>query len=315
MAPLSGTATLRSVWRTLRRAFPYAVVVGVTAALLTAPSVRHLRTDTPTQTSFMRYRAEKTATNPVAGRPIALVNLPAVLVCAVVKAEDKRFFRHHGFDWAQVARAAGKSIAGESSFGASTITQQLARNLFLTPQWSIARKTREAIITTRLESFLSKRRILELYLNVIEWGDGVWGISAASKRYFQKAPDELNAFESTLLTGLIAAPLAAPSRESGLRVSAVQTRVLSQLEIAGIIDGETSTRARGRAALAQTALESGSTVDEAIARSRAGGAELPDVAPSIEEALADGCGLQREIDTMRRVREAQDASSQARTAE
>jgi monofunctional biosynthetic peptidoglycan transglycosylase len=95
---------------------------------------------------------------------------------------------------------------GEFARGASTITQQLAKNLYLSPTKNPLRKVRELLITRRLEVELTKQRILEIYLNVIEWGDGVWGAEAASRRYFRKSAAELNPTEAALLAGAIANP-------------------------------------------------------------------------------------------------------------
>ena len=95
---------------------------------------------------------------------------------------------------------------GEFARGASTITQQLAKNLYLSPSKNPIRKLRELLITRRLEVELSKQRILEIYLNSIEWGDGVWGAEAAARRYFRKSAAELTATESALLAGAIANP-------------------------------------------------------------------------------------------------------------
>ena len=95
---------------------------------------------------------------------------------------------------------------GEFARGASTITQQLARNLYLSPSKNLLRKVRELLIARRLEASLSKQRIFELYLNVIEWGDSVWGAEAASRRYFHKPASELSAAESALLAGAISSP-------------------------------------------------------------------------------------------------------------
>jgi monofunctional biosynthetic peptidoglycan transglycosylase len=95
---------------------------------------------------------------------------------------------------------------GEFARGASTITQQLARNLYLSPSKNLPRKLRELLIARRLEASLSKQRIFELYLNVIEWGDNVWGAEAASRHYFHKTAAELSASESALLAGAISNP-------------------------------------------------------------------------------------------------------------
>jgi membrane peptidoglycan carboxypeptidase len=116
------------------------------------------------------------------------------LVCAIVKAEDRGFFRHSGFEWGQLRKALWGRVTGGSGVGGSTITQQLARNLYLSPARTLHRKVPETLIARRLES--STSGILELYLNVVEWGDGVWGVTRAARAYFGRSPAELGPFEA-----------------------------------------------------------------------------------------------------------------------
>ena len=104
---------------------------------------------------------------------------------AVIVAEDSAFFDHEGIDVEQIREALEDALEkGDTPRGASTITQQLAKNLYLSPSRDPLRKLRELIITRRLEAALPKARILEIYLNVVEWGDGIWGAEAASRAYF-----------------------------------------------------------------------------------------------------------------------------------
>ena len=115
------------------------------------------------------------------GMALAVPDLPPALPMAVLATEDRRFYSHFGLDVFGLARAVAANIqAGAVVQGGSTITQQAAKNLFLTPERTIKRKVQELIISRRLEAELSKTRILELYLNVVEWGDGVWGAEAAA---------------------------------------------------------------------------------------------------------------------------------------
>ncbi len=125
-----------------------------------------------------------------------LDHISPYLICAVVKFEDGPFFQHHGFDWKQIRKALFDRFYGNEARGASTITQQLARNLFLGPDKNLLRKYREAVITLVLESTLSKKRILEIYLNSVEWGERTWGVTEAAQYYFQKSPEELNVTEA-----------------------------------------------------------------------------------------------------------------------
>jgi monofunctional biosynthetic peptidoglycan transglycosylase len=146
---------------------------------------------------------------------------------AVLAGEDTNFATHHGFDyaaiqnaWEEAQRESEKEAKQEgddqSSWipampdfkrGASTITQQLAKNLYLSSQRSFVRKGREAVITYFLERELPKRRILEIYLNVIEWGDGVYGAEAASQYYFKKSASQLTVREAAYLSAMIPSPL------------------------------------------------------------------------------------------------------------
>ena len=126
---------------------------------------------------------------------------------AVIVTEDSAFWQHGGIDYDQLRESMEVNWErGEFARGASTITQQLAKNLYLSPSKNPVRKLKELLITRRLEAELSKQRILELYLNVIEWGDGIWGAEAAARRYFRKPAADLSASESALLAGAIANP-------------------------------------------------------------------------------------------------------------
>lgn len=131
------------------------------------------------------------------------MNLPH----AVIAAEDTRFYQHHGFDWKEVDAAVHQDLEGGRLRGASTITQQLVRNLFLSTQPSILRKALEFSIVPLTELILSKDRILELYLNVIEWGPGIYGAEAASEVYYHRPARQLTRDQSLELAALLPAPL------------------------------------------------------------------------------------------------------------
>ena len=126
---------------------------------------------------------------------------------AVIAAEDAKFIDHEGFDWEGIEKAYEKNKRRKKIVaGGSTISQQLAKNLFLSNQRTPWRKAEETIITLMLETVLSKQRILEIYLNVIEWGNNVYGIEAASLRYFSSHARELNSFQSAKLASMIPNP-------------------------------------------------------------------------------------------------------------
>ena len=129
------------------------------------------------------------------------------LVHAVLAAEDQKFFGHEGVDWDAIKESVEVNRARKRfARGGSTITQQLAKNLFFTTHKSLVRKARELLVARWLEEDLSKRRILELYLNVIEWGDGIYGCQAAARRYYGKACASLSAPEAAGLAAMIPNP-------------------------------------------------------------------------------------------------------------
>ncbi|HTA43761.1 MAG TPA: monofunctional biosynthetic peptidoglycan transglycosylase [Bryobacteraceae bacterium] len=137
--------------------------------------------------------------------PIGQIASP--LQHAVVSAEDARFFQHHGFDWTQVQIAVQDDLDGGKSRGASTITQQLVKNLFLSTGRSFIRKGIEFTIVPLTEMLLSKKRILELYLNVIEWGPGVYGAEASSRYYFHVPASRITREQAIELASILPAPL------------------------------------------------------------------------------------------------------------
>jgi monofunctional glycosyltransferase len=185
----------------------------VTAAYiyLTLPDVRVLRTQNPATTAFMELRAREARAQ---GKPIQqdqrwvpYARISANLKKAVIVTEDSAFWQHEGIDYEQLRESMETNWErGEFARGASTITQQLAKNLYLSPSKNPIRKVKELLITRRLEVELSKQRILEIYLNVIEWGDGVWGAEAAARRYFHKPAADLGPSEAALLAAAIANP-------------------------------------------------------------------------------------------------------------
>ena len=188
--------------------------------LITFPDVAALKTANPHSTALMDARSARAK---AAGEPsvrrwnwVPLSRMSPHLQRAVIAAEDAQFFSHEGFDWEGVREAAIKNLeAGKVVHGGSTITQQLAKNLYLSSERSLFRKAQEALITRSLEHHLSKRRILELYLNVAEWGRGVYGAEAAAQHHFRKGALELTEEEAATL----AAILPSPRRYDPLRIT------------------------------------------------------------------------------------------------
>ncbi|HQU06385.1 MAG: monofunctional biosynthetic peptidoglycan transglycosylase [Ferrovum sp. 37-45-19] len=133
--------------------------------------------------------------------------IPNSLKRAVIAEEDANFVIHHGFDWRGIQFALKKDLQSKTIIaGGSTITQQLAKNLFLSSQRNLFRKAEEAMITVMLESLWSKKRILEVYLNVIEWGDGVYGCGSASQHYFNLPIRAINISQAAQLASMIPRP-------------------------------------------------------------------------------------------------------------
>ncbi len=189
------------------------VVAIVGYQLLTWPDVAALVRTNPETTAFIeRYRAQRRAagqSDRVEWRWVPAEAISPHLKRAAVSAEDMEFFSHDGFSTAEIKVALREALESrEAPRGASTITQQLAKNLWLSPSRNPVRKLKEVILTRQLERVLSKQRILEIYLNVVELGPGVYGAEAAARRYFGKPAASLTEHEAAQL----AAGLPRPSR-------------------------------------------------------------------------------------------------------
>jgi monofunctional biosynthetic peptidoglycan transglycosylase len=184
--------------------------------------VVRLRYTNPKMTAMMEQRADERADRGAKPKRVhtwvPYGRISRNLVRAVLAGEDPRFFDHSGFDWEEIEKALKKDWE-ERGFvrGASTISQQLAKNLFLSTSKNPLRKLHEALITVEMEVVLSKRRILELYLNVIEWGDGIYGAEAAARHYFNTSAASLTVEQAAFLSAIIPGPLAAynPTRHPG----------------------------------------------------------------------------------------------------
>src|SRR5215204_812271 len=222
-----------------------AVGVWLIYELATFPAIGDLRTENPTTTSMIEYRLSEARAEGREQRKymiwMPIEQISPHLQRAVLAGEDSRFFAHNGFDWEAIQKAwdeavkegereAREECEGDAktkrekkdctpseddwippmpSFkrGASTVTQQLAKNLFLSEDRNFLRKGREAVYTYFIERELNKKRILELYLNVIEWGDGIYGAEAASRVYFNKSASQLTPPEAAYLSAMIPSPL------------------------------------------------------------------------------------------------------------
>ncbi|MEJ7624720.1 MAG: biosynthetic peptidoglycan transglycosylase [Pyrinomonadaceae bacterium] len=224
-----------------------AVLVWLIYEVVTFPSISRLHNDNPTTTSMIEHRLSQAVAEGREPRKFMIwtpiEQISPNLQKAVLAGEDSRYFTHDGFDWDAIQRAWDEAVnEGEResreeceaeakaaktpvkecatdrnddwippmpSFkrGASTVTQQLSKNLFLSEDRNFMRKGREAVYTYFLERQLSKKRILEIYLNVIEWGDGIYGAEAASRNYFRKSASDLTRDEAAFLSAMIPSPL------------------------------------------------------------------------------------------------------------
>jgi len=199
----------------LRRAFGYALALAAIAVLgLQAWFLGHVlwwSSYDPGSTAFMEARlAEMRKKDPNAAlkhRWVPYRNISPHLKRAVVAAEDAKFVGHEGFDWEAIQKALDRNERrGKIVAGASTISQQLAKNLFLSGERSWARKAQEAAITWMLEKTMSKQRILEIYLNVAEWGEGVFGAEAAARHHFWVGAQSLSAPQAAWLAAILPSP-------------------------------------------------------------------------------------------------------------
>ncbi len=188
----------------------------------------------PGATSFMERRLEtRRAKNPKAALKHQWADydrISAHLKRAVVAAEDAKFIDHEGFDWEGIQRALERNqTRGKVVAGGSTISQQLAKNLFLSGERSVVRKGQEAIITLMLESVLGKRRILELYLNVAEWGEGVFGAEAAARHYFGTSAASLGPAQAARLAAMLPRPRYYDRNRGSAYLATYTERILARM--------------------------------------------------------------------------------------
>lgn len=208
------------------------LIIWFSYEVITFPGISKLRSENPTTSSLIEYRLDQAKSDGEEPKKfmiwVPMEQISPNLQRAVLAGEDARFFQHNGFDWDAIQKAwddgmkEGERQAKEEGDydpndwippmpdfkrGASTVSQQLAKNLYLSEERSFLRKGREAVYTYFLERELSKKRILELYLNIIEWGDGVYGAEAASRTYFKKSASDLSPAEAAYLAAMIPSPL------------------------------------------------------------------------------------------------------------
>jgi monofunctional biosynthetic peptidoglycan transglycosylase len=201
---------MRIIGRTLA-VFSAAVFSLLAYVYLTLPDVRSLRSSNPSVTAFMELREREARAEGQTPRRVqqwvAYGRISPELKRAVLVAEDAAFWAHEGVDLEQLQQSLERDWASRRFLrGGSTITQQLAKNLYLSPSKDPLRKLKELILARRLEAELKKARIFELYLNVIEWGDGIYGAEAAAREYFRMSASTLGPREAALLAASIVNP-------------------------------------------------------------------------------------------------------------
>ena len=189
----------------------FLVVVILQILFLPYDNIRQLKTKNAGETAFMREQAANAKNEKRRFHKmqywISLRSIPQDAIDAVIVSEDGTFWSHHGFDWFEFKESVERNFEeGRAVRGASTITQQLVKNLYLSSSKNPLRKMKEWILTWYMEQQLGKSRILEIYFNVIEWGDGVYGIEAASRFYFEKSASNLNRDECARLAAIIPSP-------------------------------------------------------------------------------------------------------------
>ncbi|MGH7498157.1 MAG: biosynthetic peptidoglycan transglycosylase [Gemmatimonadales bacterium] len=212
-----------------------------------------LRTHWPTETAFMAMRRAADPGMKQSYRPVPLDSIAPAMAVAATTGEDARFWTHGGIDYTELRAALGYRSASfdwdskrdrnelwkaaikrwgdhDALRGASTITQQLAKNLYLSPSRNPLRKVKEAVTAYRLERALGKKRILELYLNVAEFGPGVWGVEAASRRYFNRAAQRLTESQAAALAATLPFPLISNPKYKPARMRRRQDLILRRMQ-------------------------------------------------------------------------------------
>jgi len=216
------------------------LVVWIWAGLPARSEVRTLAARNPERTRLMEQRAEEARARGRRARVsqswVPLARISRHLIHAVLASEDQTFFEHEGVDWKAIEESIEKDVQrGRFARGGSTITQQLAKNLYFGTRKTLGRKARELVVTRWLESDLPKARILELYLNLIEWGDGIYGCEAGARQWYGKPASALSASEAAGLAAMIPNPRRLNPRVNVARHERATRRVLWLMGQAGYI--------------------------------------------------------------------------------
>ena len=259
---------------------------------LTLPDVRVLAKTNPESTAWMDMRAAEAARDGKSTRRVQrwvpYSRISRNLKRAVLVAEDAAFWDHEGIDLEELRKSIEINWEqGRAVRGASTITQQLAKNLYLSPSRDPLRKLRELIIARRLEAALQKARIFEIYLNVIEWGNGIWGAEAAARTYFGIPASAVNREQAALLAGAIINPRVLNPARPTPRLRARQRIILGRMgevtppapaPVAVAVVPDPTTATEETAAPARTSEDTDESSDEVTVEP-----DLPTAAPSVPE--------------------------------
>jgi monofunctional glycosyltransferase len=221
-------------WKWTKRIALALVIVAIVYQVYVVISIFRFKNSNPSSTALMEQRAGEARGQ---GEEVKRVQvwvpydkISRNLTRAVLAGEDSRFFDHAGFDWEEMRKALEEDWnSGEFKRGASTISQQLAKNLFLSTSKNPLRKLHEALITKEMEWILGKRRILEIYLNVIEWGDGIYGAEAAAHNYFNTSAAALGGDQAAFLSSIIPSPNGAFNPETHRRRVAHRKNLIERL--------------------------------------------------------------------------------------
>jgi monofunctional biosynthetic peptidoglycan transglycosylase len=229
------------VKRAVLGSFAFVFAAAALAALYVfwLPDVRALKKRPPKTTAYIELRKREAAAK---GKKLdprwTWVDYDAIsenLRGAVVTSEDDNFYRHDGVDWDALRAALERDRKeGKLAMGGSTITMQLARNLYLSPSKNPLRKVKEILIARRLEKELGKRRILELYLNVVEWGKGIFGCEAAARAYFGKACADLSPDEAVAMAVVLPNPRRWDPSKPGRYVQRNSARIVGRMAASGL---------------------------------------------------------------------------------
>lgn len=224
----------------------FALAAGLLASLayvLWLPDVSWLKTQNPKTTAYIERRRARLAGEKKKFSPrmtwVGYDRISENLKHAVLVAEDGTFYQHKGIDWFEIRAAFERDLKERRfAYGGSTITQQLARNLFLSPSKNPLRKVKEMLVAKQLERSLSKRRIFELYLNIAEWGDGIYGAEAAAQAYFGKSAAELSPDEAVAMAVVLPSPRRHSPAKKGRYVERGMSRVLRRMKASGYLTEE-----------------------------------------------------------------------------